>query len=162
MMGTRSGDIDPGVVTYLMKEKGFAAEEIEHLVNSQSGLLGVSGLSPDMKTLLEKKDSVSSAAEAIDMFCYQVRKTIGSFTAVLGGIDTLVFTGGIGERSEEIRRLICKDLDYLGIDIDEGKNKINNEIISTSRSVCSVRVIPTNEEKIIVRKTKNLLFTGAD
>jgi acetate kinase len=118
MMGTRSGDLDPGILLYLMNEKGYGASQIDHLVNHQAGLLGVSEISPDMKTLLEKRKSEPHANQAIEIFCYQLRKHIGAMTAVLGGVDTLVFTGGIGERAAPVRWSVCQGLEHLGIHLD--------------------------------------------
>src|SRR5215471_14972829 len=108
MMGTRTGDLDPGLLIHLLTVEGYDAPRLEHLVNHQSGLLGVSGLSPDMRLLLERRDSDRHAAQAVDMFCYQLRKAIGALTAILGGLDTLVFTGGIGEHAE-IGRASCRE-----------------------------------------------------
>jgi acetate kinase len=115
MMGTRSGDLDPGVLLYLMKEKGYDASQVDRLVNHQSGLLGVSGISPDMKTLLGKRESEPTADQAVEMFCYQLRKQIGALAAVLGGIDVLVFTGGIGENAAPVRSSVCQGLKFLGM-----------------------------------------------
>jgi len=138
MMATRSGDLDPGVLSYLMREKGYGPTQIDALVNEQSGLLGVSEKTGDMKELLKDAKSDRSSALSIHLFCYLARKSIGSLTASLGGLDHLIFTGGIGEKSKEIREEICKGLDYLDI-----KNK--------------VEVIPTNENWMIALHTKNLL-----
>jgi acetate kinase len=158
MMGTRSGDLDPGILVHLMKEKGYDAERIDQLVNRESGLLGVSGLSPDMRTLLEQKESNSAASLAVEMFCYHVRKSIGSFSAVLGGLDILVFTGGIGERAALVRETVCANLDYLGIRIDRTLNEHHAGTISTEDSSCCVRVIPTNEDLMIARHTYAVCF----
>jgi acetate kinase len=157
MMGTRSGDLDPGIVLYLMNEKGYDARRLERLVNHEAGLLGVSGISPDMKTLLEQRESSPSAAQAVEMFCYQVRKQIGALTAVLGGLDLLVFTGGIGERAAPVRWEICRGLEYLGIAVDRERNHTHADPISTSGSRCTVRVIPTQEDLMIARHTRKLL-----
>jgi acetate kinase len=157
MMGTRTGDLDPGILLYLMNEKGYGASQIDHLVNHQAGLLGVSGISPDMKTLLEKRKSEPHANQAIEMFCYQLRKHIGALTAVLGGVDTLVFTGGIGERAAPVRWSVCQGLEHLGIQLDPKQNEIHADTITTPESSCTVRVIPTNEDLIIARHTHKLI-----
>ncbi len=153
LMGTRTGDLDPGVMVYLLKSEGLSATKINSLINHQSGLLGVSGLSSDMQTLLSSQDSNSYAAEAVEMFCYQAKKWIGSFAAALGGADTLVFSGGIGERSAEIRSRICSGLGFAGIEINEQKNNQNGPVISSGNSKVTVMVIATNEEQMIARLT---------
>jgi acetate kinase len=158
MMGTRSGDLDPGILLYFMEEKGYDARQLERLLNRRSGLIGVSGISSDMKTLLDKRTTEPHAAQAIELFCYTARKYIGALSAVLGGLDTLVFTGGIGERAAPVRWMICHGLDYLGIHLDPRGNDTNAGIISTSTSPCSVRVIPTNEDRMIARHTRALLL----
>jgi len=158
MMGTRSGDLDPGVLLYLMNEKGYNSRRLERLVDREAGLLGVSGISPDMKSLLEKRRSEPAAAQALEMFCYQIRKHIGALTAVLGGLDTLVFTGGIGERAVPVRWEVCQGLEYLGVHLDLQRNEVHADTISTSDSPCTVRVIPTNEDLMIARHTRSLIF----
>lgn len=157
MMGTRSGDLDPGVLLYLINEKGYTGSQIEELVNNSAGLLGVSGTSPDMRTLLSRRDSDTQAALAIEMFCYHVRKCIGAMSASLGGIDTLVFTGGIGEKAAPVRSMVCQGLGHLGVVLDEGKNAAHSDTISISGSGCTVRVIPTNEDLVIARHAHHLL-----
>jgi acetate kinase len=158
MMGTRSGDLDPGIAAYLLNQKDYDGRRLEQLVNHESGLLGVSGISSDMKTLLEKQASEPSAAMAVEMFCYQLRKQIGSFAAALGGIDLLVFTGGIGERAAPIRREVCLGLQHLGIQLDLQANEAHADVISSAQSACLVRVIPTNEDLMIARHTYRLVF----
>jgi acetate kinase len=158
MMGTRSGDLDPGLLIHLMTAKGYDASSLAQLVNEQSGLLGVSGLSPDMRTLLERRDRDHHAAEAVALFCYQLRKSIGALSAVLGGLDTLVFTGGIGEHAAPVRWDVCCGLDYLGIRLDPQLNDRHAGIISAPESRCTVRVVPTNEDLMMARHTRNLLF----
>jgi acetate kinase len=158
MMGTRCGDLDPGVLLYLMDEKGCDARQLERLLNRRSGLIGVSGISSDMKTLLDQRATEPHAAEAIELFCYTARKYIGALSAVLGGLDTLVFTGGIGERAAPVRWMICHGLEYLGIRLDPGNNDAHADIISTNDSPCCVRVIPTNEDLMIARHTRALLL----
>ena len=155
MMGTRSGDLDPGVLLYLMRA-GYSAEQLDALLNRQSGLLGVSGESSEMRVLLEKRDADPAAALAVQMFCYQVRKFIGAFAAVLGGLDTLVFTGGIGEHAAAVRDEICSGLQYLGIALDGASNNRNAEVISASGSRCLVRVVATDEDLMIARHTRSV------
>lgn len=159
MMGTRTGDLDPGVLLYLMNEKGYDARGLEGLVDHQAGLLGVSGISSDMKTLLESKDGF--AAEAVALFCYQARKHIGALVAVLGGLDTLVFTGGIGEHAAAVRGDICCGFEYLGLRLDTQRNAVDAPIISTQDSACTVRVIPTNEDLMIARHSRDCLSAPA-
>ena len=155
MMGTRCGDLDPGVLLFLLR-KGWTAEQLADLCDRESGLLGVSGLSSEMKTLLEVRSQEANAAQAVDMYCYQIRKFIGAYAAVLNGLDMLVFTGGIGERAAEIRAGICRDLEFLGIQLDSAANSAHAEIISSANSRCSVRVVRTDEDLMIVRHTRKL------
>lgn len=156
VMGTRPGDIDPGVAWYIMQSEGMTPGQFNQLINHESGLLGVSEISSDMQDLLQKEKENEKAAEAIRLFCYSVRKWIGAFTAVLNGLDILVFSGGIGEHAPAIRSRICKDFDYLGIEIDERENLKNEIIISTTNSRVKVHVIPTDEEIIIAKETREL------
>jgi acetate kinase len=160
MMGTRSGDLDPGVLIHLMREKQYDWRQIDELVNERAGLLGVSGLSPDMKTL-EQRRCEPHAAQALELFCYQLRKHIGAQASVLAGLDTLVFTGGIGAHSALVRREVCRGLAYLGVELDEGRNVVHSDVISAPESPCTVRVIPTNEDLTIARHTRALLFSTA-
>jgi acetate kinase len=156
-MGTRTGDLDPGVAWYLMKVEKLNPEEFSHLINYESGLLGISETSSDMRELLKTKDTDIHAAEAIEFFSYQAKKWIGSFAAVLGGLDTLVFSGGIGENAPEVRSCICGGLQFLGIELEETKNIKNNAIISTGTSQVTVRVMKTNEELMIARLVCHVL-----
>ncbi len=156
-MGTRSGDVDPAVILYLLRERKLAAEQIGKLVNEQSGLIGLSGLSPDMQDLLSKERNNPAAAEAISVFCYQARKCVGAYAAALGGLDTLVFAGGIGENAAPIRERICAGLSFLGVQLDPAANARSAEIISTAASGVRVRVIRTNEELIVARQAKTVL-----
>ena len=156
-MGTRSGDLEPGVAWYLMKVEKLTPEQFSHLINHESGLLGVSETSSDMRELIKIKDTDSRAAEAIELFCYQTKKWIGSFAAVLEGLDTLVFSGGIGENAPEVRDRVCRSLKFLGIELDEAKNFKNEAVISTDASKVCVRVIKTNEELMIARLVCNVL-----
>jgi acetate kinase len=144
-----------------MHERGYDSRQVDALVNQQAGLLGVSGISPDMKTLLEQRDHEPRAAEAVELFCYQLRKHIGAMTAVLGGIDGLVFTGGIGEHAAPVRAEVCRGMEYLGIILDPKQNAVDAETISTPKSACTVRVIPTNEDLMVARHTRTLLFSSA-
>lgn len=148
-MGTRSGDLDPGVVEFMMQHEHLTMEQIKHLVNHESGLLGVSEISSDMRDLLKHESTDSRAAEAVELFCYQVKKYIGAYAAALAGIDTLVFTGGIGENAAEVRARICNGLEFLGIEIEEQNNAKNAEIISSLNSRVIVRVMPTDEELML-------------
>jgi acetate kinase len=159
MMGTRSGDLDPGVLLYLMREKGFDHDRLDQAVNDQAGLLGVSGISPDLKTLLDQKAREPRATQAVELFCYLLRKHIGAMTAALGGLDTLVFTGGIGEHAADVRWDVCRELAYLGITLDAKRNAAHAETISAPGSACTVLVIPTNEDVMIARQTRELLFS---
>jgi acetate kinase len=160
MMGTRTGDLDPGILIYLLRERRYDAAKLERLVDSESGLLGVSELTSDMKALLAKRDSDPRAAEAVAMFCCSVRKEIGAFAAVLGGVDMLVFSGGIGEHAPAVREEICRDLGHLGIRIDSAKNNAAKDVISIAESACVVRVVATNEELMIARHTRSAIFGG--
>ena len=154
-MGTRPGAIDPGVVLHLFQGLNLSAKEVETLLYKKSGLLGISGISNDMRDLLGRTEP--EACLAVDYFVYRAAKEIGALTAVLGGIDGLVFTAGIGENSAEIRQRICKSSAWLGIEVDEAANTNRGPKISTSASKVSVWVIPTNEELMIARHTGSLL-----
>jgi acetate kinase len=161
MMGTRSGDLDPGLLVYLINQRGYDGRRLERMVNHESGLLGVSAISADVKTLLEKRAAEPQAALAIEMFCYQVRKQIGAFAAALGGLDLLVFTGGIGERAAPVRSEVCHGLEFLGIELDRRRNETHADPISSSASRCLVRVIPTNEDLMIARHTRRLILAAS-
>lgn len=150
MMSTRSGDLDPGILLALLR-RGNTTEQLEALLDHQSGLRGVSGTSGDMKLLLQQRHANPIAALAIEMFCYQLRKWIGAYAAALNGLDTLVFTGGIGEHAAEIRAEICSGLHYLGIDIDSEKNSSGAAIVSSGKSSCTIRVVNTNEDLMVAR-----------
>ena len=157
VMGTRTGDIDPGALWWILQNEKLTAGQLSDLVNHQSGLLGVSGLSSDMQDLLAKESSDTGAAEAVALFCYQIKKYIGAYTAVLGGLDALVFTGGIGEKASMIRSRICAGLEYLGIELDQRANARNEPLISAAGTRVRVYVIPTNEELMIARAVQNLI-----
>jgi len=156
MMGTRSGDLDPGVLIHLLKT-GYSADQLENLLDHRAGLLGVSGQSSDMKALLQKSQTSNAARMAVQMFGYQVRKYIGAYAAVLNGLDTLVFTGGIGERAAEVRAEICSGLEYLGVALDTAANGQNAEVISQPGTKCTVRVVQTDEDLMIAHHTRNLV-----
>lgn len=156
-MGTRTGDIDPGVAWYLIKSRALSPKQFNHLVNHESGLLGISETSADMRELLKIMETDKRAAQAVELFCYQARKSIGSFAAALHGLDTLVFSGGIGENSPEVRERICHGLQFLGIELDNEKNLNNEPLISADISTVSVRVIPTNEELMIAKSVCDIL-----
>ncbi len=151
MMGTRPGDLDPGAMAYLMQSEGLTPVQFNHLINHESGLLGVSETSSDVLDLLSSQATDIRSAEALDLFCYQTKKGIGAFAAVLDGIDTLVFSGGIGENVAEIRSRICTGLGFLGLTIDYHRNTANAAVISTETSRVTVRIIPTNEEWVMAR-----------
>lgn len=157
MMSSRAGDLDPGVLLYLLEEKGMTSSELSRMLNKSSGLKAVSGESGDVQQLLEQEATHPYAAEALQMFCYHARKTIGALAAVLGGVDTLVFTGGIGEHAPVIRSRICKGLEFLGIVIDENANEEKADIISANDSTATVRVMITNEELMIAQHTQTFI-----
>ena len=157
VMGTRSGDLDPGVLVYLLESKGMRSDALSKLVNQESGLLGVSGISADMRDLLTKERSDPAAAEAVDLFCYQARKFLGALVAVLGGLDTLVFTGGIGEQAASVRERICRGFAYLGLELDRRQNAAHAPIISRESSRAVVRVMKTDEDLVIARHTARIL-----
>ena len=155
MMGTRSGSLDPGVLLYLMDYQGMNAKSLEKLLYKESGLLGVSGISQDMRELLASDQP--QAKEAVDLFCYRIVREIGSLAAALGGLDALVFTGGIGERAAPVREQVCATLGWLGIELDSPANAQNATRISAANSKTAVLVLPTNEEWMIARHTEALI-----
>jgi acetate kinase len=161
VMGTRSGDLDPGLVYYLARTERMTVAQFQKMVNHQSGLLGVSGTSSDLRDLCARQASDSRAADAVELFCYQVRKWIGSFAAVLGGVDTLVFAAGIGENAPLIRQRICEGLGFLGIQLDDRRNAQNAPLISPDASRVKVRIIPTDEELMIARSVTRVLNPGS-
>ena len=156
-MGSRSGDIDPGLAWYLARTEGLNAAQFDAMVNEKSGLLGVSETSADVRDLLRSERNDPRAAEAVALFCYQIRKTIGAFAAALGGLDTLIFSGGIGENAPAVRMRICEGMDFLGIELDPARNAENAPVISTVSARVNVHVIPTNEELVIARAVCNVL-----
>lgn len=157
VMGTRSGDVDPGALLYLLEHKNVSTKEMGTLVNKESGLLGVSETSGDMRVLLDKMHQDARAGEAVDLFCYRAKKYIGAYAAVLGGLDVLVFAGGIGEQAPIVRKRICDGLDFLGIRLDAPCNEANAALISPLESHVKVRVIKTNEDLMIVRHVLSAL-----
>ena len=156
-MGTRSGDLDPGLVGYLAQAENLSAKQFHEMAHAQSGLLGISDTSSDMRDLLACEGQDERAADAIALFCQQAKKCVGAFAAALGGLDTLVFAGGIGEKSPVIRARICDGLQFLGIEIDDARNAANEGVISTASGRIRVRVIPTDEERMMARSAHELL-----
>jgi acetate kinase len=156
-MSTRSGDIDPGIVSFIMKDQSLTASQFNDVINHQSGLLGISETSPDMQDLLKTEKSDNRAAEAVEIFCYQVKKWIGSFSAVLSGLEILVFSGGIGENAPAVRSRICDGLQYLGIELNEALNNKSEKIISAQNSQVMVFVIPTDEELMMAKMVCGVL-----
>lgn len=155
VMGTRCGTLDPGVLLYLMQQRKFTANEIEKLIYKQSGLLGVSGISSNMKTLLD--DQSKDAQAAISLYVYRIKQYLGALTSIMGGLDTFIFTGGIGEHAWQIREAVCTDNEWLGLKINTQKNQQNAAIINDDTSKVKVHVIPTNEEWMIAKHTFDLL-----
>lgn len=158
MMGTRAGDLDPGLPLYLVRERGYDDKALEQLLDKDSGLKGVSGITGDMQTLLEISSTDAAAAQAVEMFCYQAAKTVGSLAAALGGLDLLVFTGGMGEKAASVRSGVCGRLGHLGIQLDEAANQANAPVIGREGGLCSVRIVRTNEDLVIARHTRDLVF----
>jgi acetate kinase len=158
MMGTRPGDLDPGVMLYLLRERIYTLAELSDVVTDRSGLLGVSETSADMEKLLEQRQNHPFADEAIELFVYQARKHIGALAAVTGGLDTLVFTGGIGERAAPIRSEICRGLAYLGVRLDPARNAAGGPVISSDGAGVAVRVFAANENLMVARHTFDTLF----
>ncbi len=156
-MSTRSGDLDPGLFSYLALAEGMTPAKFQKMINEESGLLGVSETSSDIRELLAKEASDPRAAEAVALFCYQAKKWIGAYAAALGGLDTLVFSGGIGANNPVVRSRICAGLRFLGLDLNEILNAENVPVISADGSGVFVRVIPTDEESVIARSTFALL-----
>jgi acetate kinase len=160
VMSTRSGDLDPGLVWYLARTENMDAKQFNEMVNFQSGLLGVSETSSDMHDLLGRETQDVRASEAVALFCYQLKKWIGGFTAALGGLETLVFSGGIGENAPTIRARVCEGLGFLGIELDERRNVASEGVISSAASRVTVRVIRTDEESMIAKLVCHVLGLG--
>jgi len=158
LMGTRSGDLDPSLVLYIMGKEGLTVGEASTLLNKHSGLIGISGESSDMREILSAvKDNQQRAKWAFEIFCYRIKKYVGAYVAAMGGLDALIFTGGIGENSMEIREEVCKEMEFLGIHLDDLKNQNSDEIISTENSKVSIMRIPTNEELVIALDTAKIV-----
>jgi len=157
VMSTRTGDLDPGLLYYLARTERMTVAKYQRMVNHESGLLGVSGTSADLRDLLEREGGDVRAALAVALFCYQAKKWIGSFAAALGGLDALVFAGGIGENAPLIRERICGGLGFLGIELDRQRNANNAALISTNVGRVKVRVIRTDEELMIARSVTRVL-----
>jgi acetate kinase len=162
MMGTRPGDLDPGLLVYLLRSENLPLEQMDDFVSQRCGLLGVSGITSDMRELMKRRASDTNAADAIDLFCYQIKKCIGSFATVLGGMETLVFSGGIGEHSPETRAGICAGMESFGIDLDPERNRISSQVISGMASRVTVRVIPTDEEFMVAKIVLDLIAGQPD
>jgi acetate kinase len=161
VMSTRTGDLDPGVVSFLARTEAMTATDFHRMVNHESGLLGVSEVSSDMRDLLSREIADVRAAEAVALFCYQAKKWVGAFAAALGGLETLVFSAGIGERSATIRARICDGLDFLGIELHDTRNAAHAAVISTDASRVTVRVMRTDEELMIARSVSRVLSREA-
>jgi acetate kinase len=159
VMGTRSGDLDPGVLLYLLQQRGLSPAALSELVNKHAGLLGLSGSSADMRDLLAREAADPRAALAVEIFCYTARKFVGALCAALGGLDTLVFTGGIGEHAAPVRQRICTGLEFLGIRLDPARNAANAAVVSANGSPVTVRVMHTNEDLLIARHTRSVNLT---
>jgi len=157
VMSTRSGDIDPGLVNFLTRTVGISPSEFDHMANHESGLLGISGTSSDMRDLLELEKKDARAADAVELFCYQAKKWIGAFAAALGGLDTLVFSGGIGENAPIVRERICDGLGFLGVEVDSSRKATTAGLISPDAGRVAVRVIRTDEELMMARSVSRLL-----
>lgn len=157
VMSRRSGDLDPGLISYLARTEGMTVEQFHRMVNTESGLLGVSEISADMRDLLTQEQDDPRAAEAVALFCYQAKKWIGALTATLGGLDTMVFTAGIGEHSPVIRARICDGLEFLGVALDTARNETGEPVISKEGGKVTVRVMHTDEESEIARSVSGLL-----
>jgi len=157
VMSSRSGDLDPGILGYLHTQTGMSIDQYNHMVNFESGLLGVSDLSADMRTLLEHEAANPQAAEAVDLFVYQIKKAIGGLATVLGGLDSLVFSGGIGQQSSVLRMRVAEGLDFLGIQLDPASNERHAELISVPGGRVGVHVIPTDEAQILSRQVVQML-----
>jgi acetate kinase len=158
VMSARTGDIDPGLVSYLMRAEGMTPDQFHRMVNEESGMFGISEISSDIRELLKLEQTDARAAEAVGVFCYQARKWIGALAAALGGLDTLVFSGGIGENRDEIRERICDGLGFLGIELDNARNQSHQPVISRDGSRVTVRMMRTDEELFIAQSLSRLLF----
>jgi acetate kinase len=160
-MGTRSGSIDPAIVTFLMKELNYSTDQVNDIINKKSGVLGISGVSSDFRDIEDAawKEGNKRAQLALDVYYYKVKKFIGSYAAVMNGVDCIVFTAGLGENSPETREFVCDGLDFLGIKLDKAKNKVRGKAVDLSEegSRAKVFVIPTNEELMIARDAMEIV-----
>ena len=161
VMGTRAGDLDPGLISFLARSEQMTAEQFDHMINRESGLLGLSETSSDMRDLLARESEDVRAEEAVALFCYQAKKCIGAYAAVLGGLDTLVFAGGIGENASPVRSRICQGFGFLGLELNESRNAAHANVISADASRVTVRIIRTDEESMIARSVCRVLGLGA-
>lgn len=157
VMGTRAGDLDPGVLLYLLRERGLDAAALDELVNRRAGLLGVSGVSADMRDLLAREAADPAAADAVALFCHQAKKFLGALAATLGGLDTLVFTGGVGEHAAPVRERVCAGLEFLGVRLDPARNRAHAPIVSRDGGPVTVRVMRSDEDLVIARHAGRLL-----
>ncbi|HEX8794183.1 MAG TPA: acetate/propionate family kinase [Polyangiaceae bacterium] len=157
-MGTRTGDLDPGVIVHLLRTERLPASALDAMLSKESGLLGVSGTSADMRDLLSREAHDPAAADAVALFVHGVRKAVGALATTIGGVDTLVFSAGIGEHAPPVRARVCAGIAHLGVALDEARNGANAPIVSADASACTVRVIPTDEEAVIARETLRVLF----
>jgi len=157
VMSTRSGDLDPSVVLYLLEEKGLSTAAVRDLLNRRAGLLGLSGRTSDMRDLLEREATDQQSALAVALFCYQAKKFLGALMAALGGLDTLVFTGGIGENAPVIRARIVEGLGFVGLSLDPDRNRVGAPVISRAEAKVTIRVMKTNEELMIARHTDRII-----
>lgn len=158
LMGTRSGDLDPSLILYIMSKEGLSLNEAGTLLNKHSGLIGISGESSDMREIINSyKENQKRSTYAFEIFCYRIKKYLGAYAAAMGGLDAFVFTGGIGENSPDVRDEVCKNMEFLGIQLDEQKNKNNEEVISKDNSPVKVFRIPTNEELVIAMDTHEIV-----
>jgi len=155
IMATRSGALDPGVILHLMRAEGYGLKELEDLLYNRSGLFGLSGLSPDMRTLLASPEP--AAREAVTQYCYRIGRELGSLAAALGGLDALVFTGGIGENAAPVRAAVCRDAAWLGIELESAANDVGDQLITTKTSRTAAWIVPTDEELVIAAHTRRLL-----
>jgi acetate kinase len=155
VMGTRSGSIDPGIIDYLHTQKGMSLLQITHMLNRESGLLGLSGIGGDVRDLLASKKP--RAKLALEVFVYRIISTVGSYITVMGGVDTIVFTGGIGQNSGQVRKMVCDYFGYIGLSLDSAANRKNALVISSAKSKINVRVVVADEERAIVEKTIKLI-----
>ena len=159
-MSSRSGDLDPGLGWYLYQKDGVSPEQFNQMMSTESGLLGVSGLSADMKTLLDNESTNQRAAEAVALFCYHVARSIGSLSSAIEGLDSLIFSGGIGEQSSIIRERVCSKLGFLGIKIDGLRNQNHQFLISADDSRVGVHVLQTDETYVMASQAKELIQKG--